>query len=467
MDITSKTLALLLVLVCLTSLVMLPYPTVKAQNKTIVVPDDYPTITSAIVNALNGDTVFVKSGTYHELSLVIDKSIWLKGEDQSNTYINLNPKWIEYVNPIPFSNQISHFDNALDVTASDVKISGFTISSNVTSNGGLYLVNGNNTLITGNRIQNNSVFLMGANQVFTLNTVRGSVQCYSSLYNVIAGNNVYGDIWVNNSPEFNVTPHVTNVIYGNFVTDGNGIAVGGDGNIVFNNKVTSSTLGIGIDIYASNCILCGNQIINNDIGLRGASEGHDNKFFGNEVIENRYGAKVANIWGIGENNVFYDNNFVDNSQNVNTDTVIVLTDKSWTAHHGGSFDNGVRGNYWSNYNGTDANGDGLGDLPYVIDAERRDNYPLMAPFNISSVSIDLPAWAAAYSAVAFEEPALELEESPLENQTPESSPNQTSVSSPTLVDVPINPINVVAIVAVAIVVTFVSLLLYRRHQKNR
>jgi hypothetical protein len=55
-----KTHALLLVFLFLLSLVTLPNYTVKAQSKTIVVPDDYPTITDAIENAVNGDTILVK-----------------------------------------------------------------------------------------------------------------------------------------------------------------------------------------------------------------------------------------------------------------------------------------------------------------------------------------------------------------------------------------------------------------------
>jgi len=80
-------------------------------------------------------------------------------------------------------------------------------------------------------------------------------------------------------------------------------------------------------------------------------------------------------------NVFYSNSFIDNDQNVQ------ITSTNYTE----VWDNGTVGNYWSNYNGTDSNGDGIGDTPYVIDENNQDIYPLMNPVDVTTIP-EFPSW---------------------------------------------------------------------------
>jgi len=115
---------------------------VKSEPKTIVVPDDYPTIQEAINNANEGDTIFVKNGTYKE-NVVVNKEISLFGENRETTII------------LGITNSRSR---TIDVKANNVIINGFTIqtpSGIEFATTGLAVYRCNNTLIQNNIISGN------------------------------------------------------------------------------------------------------------------------------------------------------------------------------------------------------------------------------------------------------------------------------------------------------------------------
>jgi len=62
---------------------------VTSEFETIIVPDDYPTIQEAINNANEGDTIYVKAGTYYE-HVVVNKTVSLIGENKSTTIVDGN-----------------------------------------------------------------------------------------------------------------------------------------------------------------------------------------------------------------------------------------------------------------------------------------------------------------------------------------------------------------------------------------
>jgi len=104
-----------------------------------------------------------------------------------------------------------------------------------------------------------------------------------------------------------------------------------------------------------------NIIINNYLGIQ-FEHSSNNTLTVNSVANNQYGIDL----NYSSSNRIYHNNFINNIQVENRDS-----NNTW--------DDGTRGNYWDNYGELDVGGDGIGDTPYVIDANNTDRYPLVVP----------------------------------------------------------------------------------------
>lgn len=128
------------------------------------------------------------------------------------------------------------------------------------------------------------------------------------------------------------------------------------------NNITDNRDGIGLT-SSSNNIISGNNIINQTsrgIELWGST---GNIVSGNNITNNHVGTKL--YWASG--NHFFHNTFTGNFLQV-----IIERPGSRNSWDDGSFSGG---NYWSDYGGVDADRDGIGDTPYVIDENNRDRYP--------------------------------------------------------------------------------------------
>ena len=371
----SKIIALLLVLILTVSIItFLP---VKAEAKTIIVPDDYSSIQTAVDKASTGDTVLVKSGTYHQ-NVTINKQLSLIGENKETTilYGPRSSNWL--VTSI-----------TIKINADNVRISGFTIKDNMIG------ISAN-----GNGIQ----------------VVSNVIDIYADDGIVLTGS--FGTIANNTAPSR--PPYLThngkitssgsnNTISGNIIT--NNIELTGSFNKIERNSATHIRLEDANSNTISNnsCSYLGllgcsyNSVFRNIIEGSGAwgilmGEGHDNVFYGNNITNleygsGRYGIALGGNHVIAENNTFYHNN-INNDRGVGWNWDLYGAKNFW--------DNGKEGNFWddertsathrawNDYNVTDYNKDGINDTPYVINDDNVDRYPLMFPFDIENNTAVLP-----------------------------------------------------------------------------
>jgi parallel beta-helix repeat protein len=384
---------------------------IQAYPSTVYVDDDniagpwdgtpqhpYQNITSGLAYALSGDTVFVFNGTYYE-QLKIAMPVNLEGQDRYATIIDGNQT-----------------GDTITISTDSVRISGFTVqNSNLTSGNGIYLSASDGSNVSFNIISSSYT----------------GIRLYDAMNNTLSNNYVY-----NNSYGISLSASHQNLLTGNNVTSNieSGISIT-DSNKVTVSASNASNNNWGLFLISSyECTLTGNTFssnsmdglyifnsVNNTFLNNGISSNNDlgvwlskstNNFLAdNEISANlRFGIYIGNstLNTVAENTIsmsdqfgirldYSDNNTISGNtllENQVRGTLLFYANNNTFLHNNfinntgtlasinstNIFDNGIEGNFWNDYNGSDENQDGVGDTPYVIDAYNQDNYPLMGAF---------------------------------------------------------------------------------------
>ena len=266
---------------------------------------------------------------------------------------------------------------------------------------------------------NNSYFKSSSytNGIFFSNVNNSQIQ-YNYFENGYAGvsMNGFNDTITNNyfvsnlagiisSEDISIPNGFNDTIQNNFFKDNQyGISLSGSFGVINRNIIINSSF--GLDIQRSlNTVVTKNLIEQNQFGIRlqvsaelvcnqssKIPECMNNSTLLNKQIIIHQNNVTVNQNVIQDNldegiyisnncdgNIIYQNNIINNSFSNPGYQAYEQTPQNFT----NKFDNGTIGNYWSNYNGSDSNHDGIGDSTYHIMENNTDRKPLMLPSNIS------------------------------------------------------------------------------------
>lgn len=215
--------------------------------------------------------------------------------------------------------------------------------------------------------------LDGSNNTITASNC--SIKLENSVNNTISGNERISLLFTNSSK---------NIVMENNLTDntryGFKLQSTSNENSIFGNNITGSIGGIEFHGNSSNNTVHENWIVNNADGMM-FHNSYNNSIYDNVIAFN---TNCGIYFRLSAYNKFFGNDIVENYEQ----TICWYGTNIW--------DNGQIGNYWSNYNGTDNDGDGIGDEPYyfrtyqlkTVEDYDVDNYPLMEP----SIIPEFPLW---------------------------------------------------------------------------
>ncbi len=371
-----------------------------ANSKTIRVPTPNNPAIQQAIDSADAGDTVFVKTGFYNEAFHVNKSINIVGENRDSTIINL-----------PGSGGIM-------LTSNEVTLTGFTISSG--GDGAVLLQGAHHCNISGNTIMNSKIAILlvdSNNNTIKANDLR---------------DNEYG-IDINSSST--ADPFTNNTIVGN--------------NIIRNIG------GIEFRIASGNTV-SGNSIVNNGAAFFFYGMSKFNTVVGNLIADNDY----ATAFVSSSNNTFHHNNFLNNQ--------VIFDDPAWHTYlipwSLNTWDDGLEGNFWSNYNGT-------GSTPYVIDKNNIDHFPLVELVDIQAYLAPDPTPSPSQT--------IQLTPTSTISPTPTTSPSPTlqptASSSPTLQPTPSSSphpedsaqdssvgLMVAAAVVVTVVVALSALVLRRR-----
>ena len=217
--------------------------------------------------------------------------------------------------------------------------------SNIIIDGAGYTVQGR-----GGSSTSVGIYLSGVCNVTTKNTNIKEFFCGVHLKS--ASNNTFsGSKIISNHYGFWLSMSSNNTISGNEITNNGYTGVllqKSSNNTISENNIT-------------------NNVAKNNRGVWLSESSNYNAIFGNNITNNSFGVYLR----YSSNNRFYHNNLINNTEQVYVET----------SGHANFWDNGLEGNYWSDYTGVDLDRNGIGDSAYEVDADNIDNYPMMGIFS--------------------------------------------------------------------------------------
>ena len=179
-----------------------------------------------------------------------------------------------------------------------------------------------------------------------------------------------GDLWIGQGPNPGITNETT-VPYTIGIDTASGTITG----LTIKN-LNIKDFSIGMYIWTTNNTIRGNAVVGNIVGV--LLSGSNNNVVENYIADNEVGMFFGtNQPGDIPLYLTVSHNSFNNNTNHLNGCVCKEYNMTEETH---TWDNGKEGNYWCDYNGTDADGDGIGDTPYVIDVLNQDRYPLMQSY---------------------------------------------------------------------------------------